>query len=128
MAQATDTDLGEIRELILNLERNLDKKIELLDKNLDKKIDLLDKKLDIFMARTEERFNAVDQRFNAVDQRFNAVEQRFSSLESSLNKRIDSIEQRSVVQETRFWSFVGILVTALLGILARFAFFPNNPT
>jgi tetrahydromethanopterin S-methyltransferase subunit G len=80
-------------------------------------IQTLDKKIDVFTAEVNGKFNAIDQRLNGLDQ-------RIEDLDKSLNKRIDSLEQRSNGQETRFWSLVGIIVTALLGILAKPAFFP----
>jgi predicted nuclease with TOPRIM domain len=59
-------------------------------------------------ARTEEKLNAIDQRF--VD----------------LGKRIDSLEQRNIAQDVRFWGFLGIIVTALIGLLSKLAFFPGG--
>jgi predicted nuclease with TOPRIM domain len=61
-----------------------------------------------FQARTEEKLNAIDQRF--VD----------------LGKRIDSLEQRNIAQDVRFWGFLGIIVTALIGLLSKLAFFPGG--
>jgi uncharacterized protein YpuA (DUF1002 family) len=104
MTQATDTDIREVRDLLLGM----------------------DKKLDVFMARTDERFNSIDQRFQAVDQRFIDLGKRMDSLEQSVNKRIDSLEQRNVAQDVRFWGFLGIIVTALIGLLSKLAFFPGG--
>jgi uncharacterized coiled-coil DUF342 family protein len=69
----------------------------------------------ITLARTDERFNSIDQRFNSMDQRF-----------TDLNKRIDSLEQRNIAQDVRFWGFLGIIVTALIGLLSKLAFFPGG--
>jgi flagellar capping protein FliD len=69
MTQATDTDIREIRDLILGL---------------DKKIDGIDKRLEIFQARTDERFNSIDQRFNSLDQRLGSLEDRTKSQDSRL--------------------------------------------
>jgi tetrahydromethanopterin S-methyltransferase subunit B len=77
----------------------------------------------ITLARMDERLNAVDQRVDDLDR---SLSKRIDDLDKSLNKRIDSLEQRSNGQETRFWSLVGIIVTALLGILAKLAFFPSG--
>jgi tetrahydromethanopterin S-methyltransferase subunit G len=91
-------------------------------------IQALDKKIDVFAAEVNGKFNAIDQRLNGLDQRIDdldrSLSKRIEDLDKSLNKRIDSLEQRSNGQETRFWSLVGIIVTALLGILAKLAFFP----
>jgi hypothetical protein len=93
MTQATDTDIREVRDLLV----------------------AMDKKLDVFIARTDERFNSIDQRFQAVDQRF-----------IDLGKRMDSLEQRNIAQDVRFWGFLGIIATALIGLLSKLAFFPGG--
>jgi tetrahydromethanopterin S-methyltransferase subunit B len=80
-------------------------------------IQAVDKKLDVFIARTDERFNSIDQRFQALDQ-------RITDLDKSLGKRIDTLEQRNIAQDVRFWGFLGVVVTALLGLLSKLAFFP----
>jgi flagellar capping protein FliD len=95
MTQATDTDIRELRDLLLGL---------------DKKIDGLDKRLEVSQARTDERFNS--------------IQQQITDLDKSLNKRIDSLEQRGNAQETRFWGMVTLLATALLGTLGKVIFFP----
>ncbi len=95
MTQATDNDIRELRDLILGL---------------DKKMDGFDKRLEVFQARTEEQLKATGQ--------------GIADLDKSLNKRIDSLEQRGNAQETRFWGLVTLLATALLGILGKVIFFP----
>jgi hypothetical protein len=84
-----------------------------------KQIADLDLKMQVGFARTDEKMNTIDQRLDGM-------EQRIGDLDKSWNKRIDSLEQRSNGQETRFWSLVGIIGTALLGILAKVAFFPTK--
>lgn len=69
MTQATDTDIRELRDLILGL---------------DKKLDGMDKRLEVFQARTDERFNSIDQRFNSIDQRLGSLEDRTKSQDSRL--------------------------------------------
>jgi hypothetical protein len=68
----------------------------------------MDKKPDVFIARTDERFIAIDQRF------------------ADLGKRIDSLEQRNIAQDVRFWGFLDVIVTALIGLLSKLAFFPSG--
>jgi hypothetical protein len=55
-----------------------------------------------------------------------ALEQRIGDLDKSLGKRMDSLEQRNVAQDVRFWGFLGIIVTALIGLLSKLAFFPEG--
>jgi hypothetical protein len=61
MTQSTDTDLQQIRDLLLGL---------------DKKMDHVDRNLELFQARTDERFNSIDQRFSGLDQRLGSLEDR----------------------------------------------------
>jgi uncharacterized protein YpuA (DUF1002 family) len=86
MTQATDTDIREVRDLILAL---------------DKKLDAQDKKFDVFAAKTEEKLSSIDQRLERLE------------------KRVDT-------QDARLWGFLGLIVTALLGLLAKLAFFPGS--
>jgi hypothetical protein len=65
MTQSTDTDIKEIRDLILGL---------------DKKIDALDKKVEVNAAKTDERFNAIDQRLGSLEDRFKATDNRIWTL------------------------------------------------
>lgn len=108
MTQATDTDIRELRDLMLGL----DKKIDGLEASLDKKIDGLDKKLEVFQARTEERFNSIDQRFAGIDQRFGALEDQMSDTRTQIR-----------AQDTRLWSFIAGLSIAIIGLLSKLAFF-----
>jgi hypothetical protein len=55
-----------------------------------------------------------------------ALEQRIGDLDKSLGKRMDSLEQRNIAQDVRFWGFLGIIVTALIGLLSKLAFFPGG--
>ncbi len=59
MTTTTSTELKEIRDLILQL---------------DKKIDALDKKVDVNTARTEEKLDAINQRLESMDKRMEKLE------------------------------------------------------
>lgn len=63
MTAVTDSDLRELKDLILGM----------------------DKKLDIYIARTDERFNTIDEKFKSIDQRFDQVDRRIDDLNSRLN-------------------------------------------
>jgi hypothetical protein len=93
MTQATDTDIREIRDLLLSM---------------DKKIDAVDRKLDVFAAEVNGKFAVIDQ------------------LLTDLGKRMDNLEQRNIAQDVHFWGFLGVIVTALIGLLSKLAFFPGG--
>jgi septal ring factor EnvC (AmiA/AmiB activator) len=98
MTQATDTDIREIRDLLLGL---------------DKKIDGVDKKLDIHMAKTEEQLKGIDARFAGIDARFTGIDAQLADIKVQLRS-----------QDNRLWTFVAALFIAGFGFFAKFAFFP----
>jgi hypothetical protein len=67
----------------------------------------LDKRVEVFAAETKERFNSIDQRFDSVEQ------------------RLGSLEDKVKAQDNRIWSFLTALILALVGLLAKLAFFPQ---
>jgi hypothetical protein len=86
MTQATDTDIGEIRDLLLGL----------------------DKKLDVYVAKTDEQLKGIETQI------------------SDLKVNIGDIKLQLRSQDNRLWTFVGALFLAVLGFLAKFAFFPGG--
>ncbi|WP_019502994.1 hypothetical protein [Pseudanabaena sp. PCC 6802] len=104
MAQATDTDIREIRDLLLGL----NSKIEALDK----KIEAVDKKLEIHIAKTDERFNTIDQRFNSL-------ENQIAEFKKSTDSQIADIKLQMRSQDNRFWTFFGWLFVAAIGVIAK---------
>jgi archaellum component FlaC len=95
--QVTDSDLRELRDLILGM----------------------DKKLDVFIARTDERFNSIDERFKGVDERFKGVDERFKGIENQLT----DIKVQLRAQDTRLWGFITTLSLTIIGFLTKLAFF-----
>jgi uncharacterized coiled-coil protein SlyX len=43
----------------------------------------------------------------------------------SLTQRVGSLEEKVKAQDNRLWSFVTALILALVGLLAKLAFFPQ---
>jgi archaellum component FlaC len=99
MTTVTESDIKEIKDFLVNL---------------DKKIDVIDKKLDIHIARTDEKLKAIDERFDQLDKRIDDV-----------NKRVDSVDARLNTFMLGFLSIVGIMATGMLGIVGKVVFFPN---
>ncbi len=82
----------------------LESVIERIDRKLDAiTADIAGLRLETrtFEARTGERLNSIDQ-------------------------RLTLLESRVAVQDTRLWGFVTALVLALVGLLAKLAFFPQT--
>jgi hypothetical protein len=83
--QATDSGLKELRDLILGM----------------------DKKMDVFIARTDERFNAIDERFKFIVTQLVEIKAQLKS------------------QDNRLWGFIAVLSVAVIGFLGKLAFFPD---
>jgi hypothetical protein len=104
VTQATDTDIREIRDLLLGL---------------DKKIDSVDKKLDIHIVKTDERFNSIEIQISDLKRN---TDTKFADLKAD----VTDLKLQIRAQDSRLWSFVGGLFLAVLGFLAKFAFFPGG--
>jgi hypothetical protein len=111
MTQATDTDIREIRDLLLGL---------------DKKIDGVDIKLDIHIVKTDERFNSIDERFNSIEIQISDLKRNTDTKFADLKTDVTDLKLQLRAQDNRLWTFVGALFLAVLGFLAKFAFFPRG--
>jgi peptidoglycan hydrolase CwlO-like protein len=58
MTQATDTDIREIRDLLLGLDKKID--------GVDKKLDSVDKKLDVYIAKTDEQLKNLETQISDI--------------------------------------------------------------
>jgi uncharacterized coiled-coil protein SlyX len=103
--------LGDLRELIVALDRKIDRGFEAADRRFD---------------AIDRRFDAIDRRFEAVDGRFLAIEDRFdqrlSALEQKMDRRFEVVEQRIQVIDAKgdrhFTWLVGIQLTSLVTFAA----------
>jgi hypothetical protein len=95
MTQATDTDIREIRDLLLGL---------------DKKLDGVEKKLDVHIATTSEQFKSLDI--------------QISDLKRNTDTQLTDIRLQLRSLDNRFWGMVTLLATALLGTHGKVIFFP----
>jgi vacuolar-type H+-ATPase subunit I/STV1 len=65
MTQATDTDIRDLTNLIINLDKKLDKldsKIDNLETKIDAKLDKLDSKIEKLEIKLEGKFDKLDER------------------------------------------------------------------
>jgi hypothetical protein len=97
MTQATDTDIRELRDLILGL---------------DKKIDGLDKKLEVYIAQSSEQMKGLDT--------------QLSDLKKNTDTQFSDIKTQLRSQDTRLWGFIVTLSLAIIGFLSKLAFFPQS--
>jgi DNA anti-recombination protein RmuC len=147
MTAKADTDIRELKELIVGRFGQLDGKIDDLKINqarFEEKVNSLDQKLDRVEVDISQRLDDLNVQFNQrlndlnvqLNQRLNdlnvQLNQRLNDLNSQLNKRLDDTNSQIVQLQGRVTSqtnwFIGIftvLVTGLLRILGKIAFFPN---
>jgi hypothetical protein len=105
--QATDTDIREIRDLIL----------------------AMDKKMDIFIVKTDERFNSIDERFKFIDTQLSDIKKsteiQLSDIKKSTEIQFSDIKTQLRSQDNRLWGFIAVLSVAVIGFLGKLAFFPD---
>jgi hypothetical protein len=124
VAQRTDPDLRELKDLMTGLREEIrtgfvdaDKKIEALDKKIDlgfvdadKKIEALDKKVALGFVDTDKKIEILDKKidlgFSEVKGEIKLVDSRLTAIEATLTK-LDS----------RLWTFIGIVLSVTLGTL-----------
>ncbi len=108
MAQSTDTEIRELKDLILGL---------------DKKIDVLDKKLDVSTARSEERLKALEVQVGDLKK---STDIQFSDLKKNTDTQLSDIKIQLRSQDSRLWTFIAALFLAVLGFAAKLILFPTN--
>lgn len=125
MATITDSDLKELKDLISAGFNRLDGEILGLKLNQEKlagRIDKLDSKLSGQVEALEEKLAG---RIDKLDSKLSGQMATLDAKLAGLDKRVENSEKR--VDSVTGW-LVGILfalVGGLLGLLGKFAFFPN---
>jgi archaellum component FlaC len=136
MATITDSDLKELKDLItagfnrldgeiIGLKLNQEKlsgQVEAIEERLSGRIDNLDSKLSGRIDSLEERLSG---RIDSLDNKLSGQMATLNEKLTGLDKRVENSEKR--VDSVTGW-LVGILfalVGGLLGLLGKFAFFPN---
>ncbi|NJM64499.1 MAG: hypothetical protein HC851_01925 [Acaryochloris sp. RU_4_1] len=110
MAQTTDTEIREVKELILGL---------------DKKIDALDKKVEVSAARTEERLKALETQ--AADFK-KSTDTQLADLKKNTDTQLADIRVQLRSQDNRLWTFIVALFLAVFGFAAKLILFPGSQT
>jgi hypothetical protein len=130
MTQATDTDLRELRDLILGL---------------DKKLDGLDKKVDVYIAQNTEQLKGLETRLvdfkkgteiqisdlkkgteTQISDLKKGTETQISDLKKGMDTQLSDIKIQLRAQDTRLWGFIVTLSLAIIGFLSKLAFFPQT--
>ncbi len=103
MKTTTDSDIKELKELIIGL----DKKLDRTQFDLEKKIDSIDKKIEVSGEKISGEIKALDIKIDSID------------------KRLDKVE---ISQKNQIWALIGILGTVVLVTVVRFVLsaLPNS--
>jgi hypothetical protein len=70
----------------------------------------------------------INQRFDKLSEDITDIKVNLAKIETKtdgLEKRVDDINGRLNIMTIGFLSIVGVLVTGILGVVGKFAFFPN---
>ena len=108
MTTTYDTEISELKDLILGIKKEINDKIDNLDKkvdNIDKKVEHIDKKIDVYIAKTDERLKSIETTVQEVKQ--------------DVNKLDGKIESQSNFFKGSLVTVIGILFSALVTIFVR---------
>lgn len=119
MTQGTETDIREIKDLILGL----DKKIEAIDKKVDIGFANADRKMEVGFANIETKLARLDGRIDTLETRvlgkFETVNAKITNLESN-TKAVGDLAEK--VGELKNWKQIAIVVftASVSGAIAWF--------
>ena len=138
MTNSSDTDIRELKELIVSQFKQLDDKIDEIkigQVRLEEKLTGLEKRLDDTKTGLEKRLDDTRTGLEKkLDDTKTGLEKQLDDGKTGVEKRLDDINTRLTQLDSRVtgqtnWFIVlfGVLVTGLLGILGKIALFPGNP-
>jgi uncharacterized membrane protein YgaE (UPF0421/DUF939 family) len=85
-------------------------------------------KIDSYQKDVSQKFDKIDERLTKLEIGQSELKGDIKALDSKLietDKRINDLNGRLNITSNAFLGIVGILVTGILGILAKIVFFPN---
>jgi predicted RNase H-like nuclease (RuvC/YqgF family) len=108
MTQATDTDIRDLTNLIINLDKKIDKldsKIDNIEIKIDAKIDKLDSKIDNIEIKIDARISKLETK---LDRDLRELRSDIKALDIKFDERT----------KLSFWGFIlrGLVLTALIGV------------
>ena len=85
-------------------------------------------KIDSYQKDVSQKFDKIEERLTKLEIGQSELKGDIKTLDSKLietDKRINDLNGRLNITSNAFLGIVGILVTGILGILAKIVFFPN---
>jgi len=86
-------------------------------------------KIDSYQKDVSQKFDKIEERLTKLEIGQSELKGDIKALDSKLietEKRINDLNGRLNITSNAFLGIVGILVTGILGILAKIVFFPNT--
>jgi septal ring factor EnvC (AmiA/AmiB activator) len=80
----------------------------------------------ISQARTDERLNSLEKQLSDTRAEFKTDIADLKTDITDIRLQLRRYSSRRESQDNRLWTFVGALFVAVLGFLAKFAFFPGG--
>jgi hypothetical protein len=103
MTKVTETDLRELKDLILGSEKKIEQSLQGLDRKIDDTKVELEKKLD----NLEKKSDVLAEKLSGID------------------TRLSNLENRTTLQVNWFLAIITGLVGGLLTVIGKLTFFPN---
>ncbi len=113
--EAVEAKIVAVEDKLIAVEDKLEAKIEAVEDKLSAKIETVEAKVEA----VEDKLTA---QIETVQGKLEGTTLMFSSIEG----RVTNVENRLTIQGTRFFTFLGILITGLLAMLGKLVFFPTN--
>ncbi len=101
MTQATDTDIRELRDLILGL----------------------DKKLEVYIAQSTKQLKGLDTQLSDFKKN---TDTQLTDFKKGTDTQFADIRTQLRAQDTRLWGFIVTLSLAIIGFFSKLAFFPQT--
>lgn len=122
MTAVTESDLKRLEDLIINGQKAIETRFTEIENSM------AEIKADIKTLETGQTEIRKDMQTLAIGQ--TEIKGEIGTLDAKitgLEKRTDDLNAHLNIMTVGFLSIVGVFVTAMVGILGKIVFFPNNP-
>jgi chromosome segregation ATPase len=120
MAQATNTELRELRDLIVGIREemrsdsnSIREEMRVGFANIDTRFANVDRKIEVGFANVDTQFANVDTQFANVDTKLTEIKGDIGKIDT----RLTIVETSITKLDNRLWAFIGLVVTSTLGTL-----------
>ena len=119
MTEVTKKDIDDLRSLMINNHQEMVKIANDLNISSIRNYGELSKQI---VEETSKAKIELKAQINGVDTKVAAIEQGVKGI----NDRVGDAMKRLDTQDNRFWALVILLLTTTIGLMGKFAFFPDK--